>query len=48
MSTIVDIVYPMLGTVVATEGLGVLKRLSFPIDEAPRWVVLDYLKASVR
>ena len=31
MSTIVDIVDPMLRTIVAAEGLGVLERLPLPV-----------------
>jgi hypothetical protein len=48
MSTIVDIVDPMLCTVVAAEGLGILERLPLPVNKAPRWMILNFLEDTVR
>ncbi len=44
MSTIVDIVNPMLHTIVAAEGLDVLEHLPLPVDEAPHWMILNLLE----
>ena len=46
---IVDIVDPMLRTaIVVAEGLGVLERLPLPVDEAPRWMILNLFKHTMR
>ena len=47
--TIVDIVDPMLCTVEVAEVLGVLECLPLvPIDEAPHWMILNFLEDTVR
>ena len=50
MSTIVDvdILDPMLGTVVAAEGPGVLERLPLPVNKAPHQVILNFLEDPMR
>ena len=48
MSTIVDIVDPMLRTIVAAEGLGVLECLPLPVDKAPRRMILNLLEHTMR
>jgi hypothetical protein len=48
MSTIVDIVNPMLRMIVAAEGLGVLERLPPPVDEAPCQMILNLLEHNMR
>ncbi len=44
MLTIVDILDPMLCTIVAAEGLGILERLSLPVNKAPRWMIVNLLE----
>ncbi len=47
VTTIVDVVNPMLRFTVAREGLRVLESLPLPVDLTVGWVVLDRLDHAV-
>jgi hypothetical protein len=45
---VVDIVYPMLGMIVAAEWLRILERLPSSVDQLPCRVILDFIQYSVQ
>ena len=48
MMAVVDIVYPMLGMIVAAEWLRILERLPSSVDQLPCRVILDFIQYSVQ
>ncbi len=48
MPTIVDIVHPMLRTIVAAERLGIFERLPLSVNEPVRRVILNLVEDPVR
>ena len=44
MTTIVDVVNPVLGTVVPAEGIGALERSPHAVHEPPRRMVLNLIQ----
>jgi hypothetical protein len=48
VTTIVDIVNPVLGMVVPAEGLGVLERFPHAVHEPPHWMVLNLIQDPMR
>jgi hypothetical protein len=48
VTTIVEIVNPVLGTIVPAEGLGVLERFPHAVHEPPHWMVLNLIQDPMR
>ena len=46
--TIVDVINPVLGTIVPAEGLGILERSPHAVHEPPHWMVLNLVQDPMR